>query len=89
MQVPYEWIVSRVCEEFRCVPSIALEEIENDVDGLLFKIIELRNYAKAKTEYEEGLKESDLSKRPSGPLIEKVQENVFDIAREKIEAKRK
>jgi hypothetical protein len=82
-------VLSRVCEEFRCVPSVALEELENDVDGLVFKIIGLRAYARAKGEYEAGLKEKDLSRRPTGPLIDEVQTNVFAIARKKMEAKKK
>jgi hypothetical protein len=72
-------VISRICEEFHCLPGAALEAIEEDVGGLLFKIIDLRSYARAKKTFEEGQKESDISKRPSGPDIDRVTDIVGEL----------
>lgn len=40
---PREWWISRVCEEFHCTPSQALQEDAWDV----LNILELRQYARA------------------------------------------
>ena len=42
-------------------------------------------YARSKQAYDEGQKETDMSKRPTGGLIELVQEFEFAIAKERIE----
>ena len=41
--------MSRVCEEFGCLPDAARRAIENDYNGSLFKIIDMRGLANAKT----------------------------------------
>jgi hypothetical protein len=45
---PEAWIVSRICEEFGCLPSEAVRELENDVRKHLFQIMQMRTYAAAK-----------------------------------------
>jgi len=62
--------------------------LENDVDQLIFKIIQLRTYARAKEQYDQGLQEQDLSKRPRGPMIDVVREITFEIAKEEIRRRR-
>lgn len=44
--------MSRVCEEFHCLPSRAMWELENDPDQWALQIIPLRAYAGAKSEYD-------------------------------------
>lgn len=85
-ETPYEWVISRVCEEYHCLPAQAIEAIDNDVDGLLFKIIDFRAYAEAKRLYEQGQKETDLERRPSGPLIDRVRDIFWELSREKLES---
>lgn len=46
---------------------------------MLFKIMNLRAYAKAKAAYDEGQKETDLDKRPKGPLIDLVRQTAWQI----------
>jgi len=46
--------VSRVCEEFGCLPSQARAEMDQDADGLLWRVIEARRYERAKAVVEEG-----------------------------------
>jgi hypothetical protein len=77
---PDEWIISRVCEEFHCLPSEAIEAIEDDVGGLLFTIIELRSYARAKEDYEN----TPMDKRKKSYMMDKVSEIKTAIAKEKI-----
>lgn len=70
-----EWVVSRICEEFHCLPSAAIHE---PLD-LCLGIIECRNYARAKRLVEQSQSLDDL---PDDPMIALVQEIQFDIARE-------
>jgi hypothetical protein len=51
---------------------------------MLFKIMDLRAYARAKEVYDRSLKEPDMNKRPTGPMIERVRSMEFELAREKI-----
>lgn len=50
--VPIEWWVSRVCEEFQCLPSEALREWREAPLGLLETIMEYRLFAQAKRVYD-------------------------------------
>lgn len=45
---PEAWVVSRICEEFSCLPSEAVNELEKDGRKLLFPIMNMRVYAAAK-----------------------------------------
>lgn len=74
-----------VCESFGCMPNDAIEAIENDVGGLIFKIIELRAYASAKQQYDSA---PSADKRPTGGIYDRVSETVFALKRKEI-AKRK
>ena len=89
MGAPGEWVISRVCEEFNCLPAAAIEAIDDDIGGLLFKIIGLRSYKKAKEQFDEGQKEPDLTKRPSGPLFDKVREIEWELNKEKLKRKQR
>jgi hypothetical protein len=66
-----------------------VEAIENDVDGLLFKIIDLRAYAKAYQIFRQGEKESDITKRPTGPHIDLVEGFEVELQKERLAQKRK
>lgn len=70
-----------MCEEFHCLPADAIEAIDNDVGGLLFTIIELRNYAKAKEIYDT----TPMEKRPKSATIDLVGEIKAGIAKERIQ----
>lgn len=58
--------------------------MENDIGGLIFKIIDLRSYFKAKRLYEEGQKEPDISKRPTNPTIDLVRDIAWELAKDKL-----
>mgnify|MGYP003396183637 CR=1 FL=1 len=55
---------------------------------MLFRIMDLRAYAKAKEVYDEGQKETDVNKRPKGDLIDRVSSMTFELAKEEIERRR-
>ena len=41
-------MVSRVCEEFHCLPDEARRALDTDYNGNIFKIIDMRGFAGAK-----------------------------------------
>ena len=44
--------MSRVSQEFGCLPDEAREAIENDFNGSIFKIMDMRGFADAKARIE-------------------------------------
>ena len=68
---PFEWVVSRVCEEFNCLPSQAIREIMTDPSQMAFDIIELRSYARAKEILDNA---KDAKEIPDSPAIDRVWE---------------
>ena len=42
-------MISRICEEFGCLPDAARKALENDCNGSLFQIMDLRGLSNAKT----------------------------------------
>jgi hypothetical protein len=40
--------VSRICEEFHCLPDAARRAFENDTNGSIFRILDYRSLANAK-----------------------------------------
>lgn len=76
--------MGRVCEEFNCLPSQAIRELENDaVDGVVMRIIEMRAFARAKEAYDRVEEEADM---PTGKMVQLVKEIDFAVAREDIAA---
>jgi len=52
--------------------------------------MDLRSYAEAYTAYKEGQQIQDVTKRPKGPSIERVQDVVWELEKERLaEAKKK
>lgn len=54
--------MARVCEEFGCVPSVAIRELEDGPAELIWDIVELRAYARAKATVERATKDKDVPK---------------------------
>ena len=65
---PTEWLISRVCDEFHCVPSQAIRELERDPE-LVFEVMELRAYAQTKEQMDRAENQSDV---PTGPMADLV-----------------
>lgn len=73
---PWEWIVSRVCEEFGCLPSDAVRELMDDPAGLALDVMELRAYARAKEALDSAKKAGD---EPTGPMADMVWEVMSEL----------
>jgi len=74
--------VSRVCEEFGCVPSVAAREVLRLPAGLLEDMIELRAYKRAKDLYDAADTAAKQQALPASPLIDLVREVDFSLADE-------
>jgi hypothetical protein len=55
------WMVSRICEEFSCLPSQALRELDTDPERLALMIPDLRAYAAAKRAFDAARGKADAS----------------------------
>lgn len=81
--MPYEWLISRICEEFPCYgPAEAHEALENDTGYTIFKIMDFRAYAKAKEIYDS----TPLENRPKTAMMERVSEITMGLAKKRIQA---
>jgi hypothetical protein len=79
-------VISRLCEEFHCLPSAAIREWRRAPLGLLETILEMRQYVTAKRIYEQARSAADL---PASPLITLVRTFDFDLAAADIEEARR
>jgi len=71
-----DWVVSRVCQEFGCLPAAAGKAIEEDENGVIFRIMALRAYSSAKHQWDERPKDA------KGPAVEWVKRVEMEIAKE-------
>lgn len=71
------WWLSRVCEEFGCLPSAAWRELRQAPAGLIEDICEMRAYAKAWRAYE------DAGHMDDGPMRRRIMNDplVLDVRR--------
>lgn len=53
--------MSRICEEFHCLPDAARRALEQDVGGSIFKILDFRSLASAKGRIDQ----ADAKNRPT------------------------
>ena len=72
-------MVSRVAEEFHCLPDMAIRALENDPDRLIPAILTLRAFARAKETYDNSKSKRDL---PQTRMIEVLQEIEFEAMQE-------
>ena len=73
---PWEWVVSRVCEEFHCLPSQAVRELMNDPSQMALDIIDLRSYAQAKEILDNAKDSKDI---PQSKSIDRVWEIMHEL----------
>ena len=79
---PVEWIVGRVCEEFGCLPSAALRELETDPHRMAETIMMLRGYASLKEAVDRRIAGSKEN-LPDSPMLRIVLSNTERIVLEK------
>lgn len=70
--------MSRICEEFHCLPSQAVDEPL----GLCLTIMDDRAYVRAKEQVDRADAEGKAGELPDDPMIALVVDIQFDIARE-------
>ena len=73
-----EWIISRVCEEFHCTPTVAQVELEQDTD-LVMAILEMRHYAHTKDRIDNATDEKHM---PDGKTADLVFEHIAELIKE-------
>jgi hypothetical protein len=78
---PEAWVVSRICEEFGCLPSEAIRELEQDVRKQLFQIMQMRSYAAAKRRLDDMKPGENLD---AVPMIDVVLKTDIAIAKGEI-----
>jgi hypothetical protein len=75
VEPPEEWIISRICEEFHCLPSQAARELLDHDGTLVMDILALRNYAHAQ-QYVKDAK-SDVKMSPAVQQVFDVQAEIM------------
>lgn len=81
VEPPEEWVISRMCEEFDCLPSAAVRELdEGDID-LIRTILEMRSYAHAKGQVDRATKQSDLKMTPAIQRVFEIEKAAIDEER--------
>lgn len=70
-------MVSRVCEEFGCLPSQALRELDRDPE-LVFDVIEMRGYAATRQAVKRATNDKDHPKGPMADLVLDIECELFE-----------
>lgn len=79
---PFEWVISRICEEFHCLPTQAYKELMIDPLNMAIDIMELRSYANAKEILDHAKSESDIPKSSAIEQVWMVQHELLKRRRE-------
>jgi len=72
-------MISRVAEEFHCMPGEAVEALDNDPDCLILTIMLLRSFARTKAIYDTSKNKRDL---PQSRMMDLLQEIEFEAIRD-------
>jgi hypothetical protein len=68
-----------MCEEFKCLPWQAEEQLEHDPQ-MVFDVFEVREFARVKHAIDHAKSEADV---PRGPMADLVAELMFDALQER------
>lgn len=71
-------MISRVCEEFHCLPSEAARELDR-CEALVFAVLEMRTYAQTKQAIDDAEASDGQRDAPKGPMADMVYEIEYDI----------
>ena len=81
-QPPTAWVVSRVCEEFGCLPDAACRLLDDEAySRLAFTIMDLRAYAATYRRFRTGSKHDTMEDVPARTLDE-IHQNDLTITME-------
>jgi hypothetical protein len=70
---PWEWVESRLCEEFGCLPS----QLDQEDPERLFEIAGLRGYARAKQALDSAESETDVKRTGMVEQVWKIQAEII------------
>lgn len=62
-------MIGRVCDEFHCLPSQAIRELDNDPDRTALAILEIRAFERTWRAIDQARSQADV---PNGPMAERV-----------------
>lgn len=85
-----EWLISRICEEFQCLPSQAVREWDADDEGLVLDVMELRGYARAKQAWDQATESGDekaVSRLVQDEAVKRVAEMEYALIKKDRQAK--
>tara|TARA_R110001583_G_scaffold31433_1_gene107511 strand:+ start:415 stop:669 length:255 start_codon:yes stop_codon:yes gene_type:complete len=74
------WIISRIAEDFHCLPHVAERLLLDDPEDTAIRIMELRNYAAAFRSYQAA--DGDIKKLEATETMDLVIDNVFRLKQE-------
>jgi hypothetical protein len=74
-----------MCEEYGCMPTRALWELENDPDQLALRIITFRDFIRTTDAIDAAVKADKQDQVPTGPMAELVLEIESEVTREDTE----
>jgi hypothetical protein len=80
-------VISRICEEFGCLPSQAERELITDPSRAVITIMEMRSFARAKEQIDRHSKERQGS-APTGPSVELVHSIQYEVVMQDREIQR-
>lgn len=81
---PIELLISRVCEEFKCLPTRAMWELENDPDQVVLRVLLVRDFMRVREAWEAHTKDEKHPK-PEGALADLFIEIEAEVTREDAE----
>lgn len=79
------WTISRLCDEFRCLPAQAERLWLDDPGDTAIQIVELRAYAAALRAYQQV--DGKIDKLDESPMMDRVLDNIFALHRERVAAR--
>ena len=74
------WIISRIAEDFHCLPHVAERLLLDDPTDTAIRIMELRNYVAAFRSYQAA--DGDIKKLEATETMDLVIDNVFRLKQE-------
>ena len=77
-----EVVVSRICEEFGCLPTAALRELEEAPHGLVADVIDVRGFTRTKEALDRATPGSKIEP-PTGPMSDRVWAAIAAIEADK------
>jgi hypothetical protein len=82
------FFISRICDEFSCLPSDAEAELRRQPVGWVEEVVEARHYARAKAKYDAAESADRAALVKGDDLMRMVEENEYEHAGDLIKRRR-